>query len=109
MALWSNVPFLLYATSGGIALIPFAATALVLRRQTLWSLALGFAVAAAALNVAISFAHRADASNNILSRDIVAIAVLAFGCPLVSAAFTAPQRSVLARVAVSTAVVAAFV
>ena len=110
ISLWSDIPFLLYATSGGIVLIPFVATALVVCNTQFWSLALGLAVAAGALNVAIELAHQSDASNNILNRDIGAIAVLEFACPIVSAAFTVafPERSALARVAVATAVVAAF-
>jgi hypothetical protein len=111
ISLWSNVSFLLYATSGGIVLIPFVATAILLRTRQFWSLALGLAIAAAALNVAIYLAHQSDPSHNILNRDIGAIAVLAFACPIVSASFAVavPQRSALARVAVATAVVAAFV
>jgi hypothetical protein len=109
ISLWSNIPFLLYATSGGIALVPFAATALVLRARLYWLLALGLAVAAAVLNVAIHLAHTSDISNNALTRDCFAIAALAFACPIVSAAFTVRQRSVRARVASATAVVAAFV
>lgn len=109
--LWSgNVPFLLCATCGGIGLIPFAATALVLRTRQFWALALGLAVAAGTLNVAIELARQSDASNNLLDRDIVATAVLAFACPVVSAAFAVAflQKSSMARAAVATAVVAAF-
>src|ERR1700722_6292261 len=109
--LWSgNVPFLLYITSGGIALIPFVATTLVLRTRQFWSLALGLAVAAGALNVAIELARQSDASNNLLNRDIGATAVLAFACPVVSAAFAiaCSQKSSLARTAVATAVAATF-
>ncbi|MGD0504807.1 MAG: hypothetical protein ABSD02_18885 [Steroidobacteraceae bacterium] len=111
ISMWSDIPFLLYATSGGIVLIPFVATALVLRKRQFWSLAIGLAAAAGAVNVAIELGHQSDASNNILNRDIGAIAVLAFGYPIVSAAFTVafPERSALGRVAVATAVVAAFV
>jgi hypothetical protein len=111
IAMWSNVPFLLYATSGGIVLIPFVASVLVLRNRQLWALALGLAVAAGALNVAIELAHQSNPSNNVLNRDIGAIAVLAFACPLVSAFFAIgfAQRSALSRAAVATTVVAAFV
>ena len=108
--MWSNVAFLLYATSGGIVLIPFAATALVLRRRRWWSLALGLAFAAGALNVALELSLQSDASTNILNRDIAALVLLAFSCPIVSAAVTVAfaQRSALVRVAIATAVVAAF-
>jgi hypothetical protein len=112
IAMWSsNVPFLLYATSGGIVLIPFVASALVLRNRQFWALALGLAVAAGALNVAIELAHQANPSSNILNRDIGAIAVLAFACPIVSASFAVgfAQRSALTRAAVAILVVAAFV
>jgi hypothetical protein len=112
IAMWSsNVPFLIYATSGGIVLIPLVASALVLRHRQLWALALGLAVAAGALNVAIELAHQSNLSNNILNRDIGAIAVLAFACPIVSAFFALrfAQSSALTRAAVATTVVAAFV
>lgn len=107
----SNVPFLLYATSGGIVLIPFAASALVLRKRQFRALALGLAVAAGALNATIELARQSDLSENILNRDIGAIAVLAFVCPIVSASFAVwfAYRSTLTRAAVATAVVAAFV
>lgn len=110
--LWSsNVPFLLHATSGGIALIPFAASELVLRRKLWWALALCLAVAAAALNVAIELVHQSDPSENILNRDIAAIVVLAIVCPIVSACFAVrfAQKSTLTRAAIATAVVAVFV
>lgn len=59
--MWSgNVLFLLYATSGGIFLIPFVASVLVLRKRQFLTLALGVAVAAAALNVAIELAHQSN-------------------------------------------------
>jgi hypothetical protein len=109
--LWSgNVPFLLYTTSGGIALIPFVATPLVRRTRQFGSLALGLAAAAGTLNVAIELARQSDASNNLLNRDIGATAVLAFACPVVSAAIAIAfqQKSAVARAAVATAVVAAF-
>jgi hypothetical protein len=112
ITMWSsNIPFLLYATSGGIVLIPFVASALVLRNRRFWALALGLAVAAGALNVAIELAYQSSRSNNILNRDIGAIAVLAFACPIVSAFFAVwlARRSALTRAAVATAVVAAFV
>jgi fructose-specific phosphotransferase system IIC component len=112
IAMWSsNVPFLLHATSGGIFLIPFAASARVRRYRQFWALALGLAVAAGALNVAIELAHQSNRSENILNRDIGAIAALAFTCPVVSAFFAVQfaQRSALTRAAVATAVVAAFV
>jgi len=107
---WSNVAFLLYATSGGIVLIPFAATALVLRRKLWWSLALGLAFAAGALNAALEMSLQSDASTNILNRDIGALVVLAFACPIVSAAVTTrfAQKRALVRVVIATAVVAAF-
>jgi hypothetical protein len=111
-ALWSsNVPFLLYATSGGILLIPFAASGLVLRKKQWWALSLCLGVAAGALNVAIELAHQSDPSENILSRDIGAIAVLAFACPVASASFAVwfAHRSTRIRAVVATAVVAAFV
>jgi hypothetical protein len=110
--MWTgNVPFLLYATSGGIALIPFVASALVLKNSQFWRVALGLAVAAAALNVVIGLAHQSNPANNVLNRDIGAIVVLAFACPIVSASFAArlAQKSALTRSAVATAVVAAFV
>lgn len=110
--MWSrNVPFLLYATSGGIVLIPFVASALVLRNRQFWALALGVAVAAGALNVAIELAQQSNPSNNILNRDIGTIAVLAFACPVVSASFAVglARSSALTRAAVAMAVVAAFV
>ena len=112
IVMWTgNVPFLLYATSGGIALIPFVASALALNNSHFWRVALGLAVAAVALNVAIGVAHKSNPANNILNRDIGAIAVLAFACPIVSASFAArlAQKSALTRFAVATAVVAAFV
>ena len=71
--MWSNVFFLLYATSGGILLIPFAATALVLRHRRWWSLALGLAFAAGAMNAAFELSLQSDASTNILNRDIGAL------------------------------------
>jgi hypothetical protein len=110
--MWSsNVPFLLHATSGGIVLIPFAASALVLRRRQFAALALAVAAAAGALNVTIELAHQSNPSENILNRDIGAIAVLAFACPVVSGSFAVwfAHRSTLTRAAVATAVVAAFV
>jgi fructose-specific phosphotransferase system IIC component len=112
IAMWSsNIPFLLYAASGGIVLIPFAASALALRNRQFWALALGLAVAAAALNVAIELAHQSNRSENILNRDIGAIAALAFACPVISAFFAVQfaRRSALTRAAVATAVVVAFV
>jgi hypothetical protein len=112
ITMWSsNFLFLLCATSGGIVLIPFVASALVLRSRQFWALAFGLAVAAGTLNVAIELAHQSDPSNNILNRDIGAIAVLAFACPIVSASFAVwfAQKSALTRAAVATAVVAAFV
>ena len=61
IAMWSsNIPFLFYATSGGIVLIPFVASALVLRNRQFWALALGLAVAAGTLNVAIELAHQSN-------------------------------------------------
>jgi hypothetical protein len=110
--LWSsNVPFLFYAASGGIVLIPFAASGLVLRRKQWWALSLCLAVAAGALNVAIELARQSDPSENILNRDIGAIAVLAFACPVASASFAIwfAHRGSRTRAAVATAVVAAFV
>jgi hypothetical protein len=103
-------PLLLYATSFGIALIPFVATTLVLRTRQFWWLALGLAAAAGTLNVAIELARQADASNNLLNRDIGATAVLAFACPVVSAAFAIafPEKSSVARAPIATSVVAAF-
>jgi hypothetical protein len=112
IVMWTgNVPFLLYATSGGIALIPFVASALVLKSRQFWGVALGLAVAAVALNVAIALADQSNPANNVLNRDVGAIAVLAFACPIVSASFAVgfAQRSALTRSAVATAVVAAFV
>lgn len=112
IAMWSsNVTLLLSATFGGIALIPISASALVRHNRQFWLLALGLAVAAGALNVARVLAHQSDPANNILIRDISAIAVLAFACPIVSASFAVglAQTSALVRLAVATAVVAAFV
>lgn len=86
--MWSNVAFLLYVTAGGIALIPFAVTTLVLRRRLVWSLAFGLALAAAMFNAALAFHLQSDASSNVLSRDIVATMMLAFACPIVIAAAT---------------------
>jgi hypothetical protein len=111
-ALWSrNIPFLLYAASGGIVLIPFAASRLVLRKKRWWALSICLGLAAGALNVAIELAHQSDPSENILDRDIGAIAVLAFACPVAGASFAVwfERRSTWARAAVATAVVAAFV
>jgi hypothetical protein len=110
--LWSsNVPFLFYATSGGIILIPFAASGIVLRRKQWWGLSLCLAVAAGALNVAIELARQSDPSENILNRDIGAIAILAFACPVASAfcAVWFAHRNAGTRAAIATAVVAAFV
>jgi len=112
IVMWTgNVPFLLYATSGGIALIPFVASTLVLKTSRIWGVALGLAVAAVALNVAIALADQSNPANNVLNRDIGTIAVLAFFCPIVSAFFAvgSAQRSKLARSAIAVAVVAAFV
>jgi hypothetical protein len=111
IVMWTgNVPFLLYATSGGIALIPFVASTLVLKPSRVWGVALGLAVAAVALNVAIALSDQSDPANNVLNRDISAIAVLAFSCPTVSAFFAvrSAQRSALARSAMAASVVAAF-
>ena len=107
----SNVPFLLFVTSGGIALIPFAASTLVLRKKQFGALALGVGAAAAALNVAIELAHQSDPSENILNRDIGAIAVVALTCPVISASFAVrlAHKTTLTRAVVATAVVAAFV
>jgi hypothetical protein len=110
--LWSgNVPFLLYATSGGIVLIPFAASGLVYRRKQWWAFSLCLGVAAGVLNVAIELAHQSDPSENILDRDIGAIAILAFACPVASASIAVwfAHKSTRARAAIATAVVAAFV
>ena len=86
--MWSNVTFLLYVTAGGICLVPIAATTLVLRRRLVWLLSLGLAFAAAIFNVALASHLQSDASSNLLSRDIVAVAILAFACPIASAAAT---------------------
>ena len=112
IVMWTgNVPFLLYATSGGIDLIPFVASALVLKKRQFWGVALGLAVAAVALNVAIAVGDQSNPANNVLNRDIGAIAVLAFVCPIVSASFAVgfAERNALTRAAIATAVVAAFV
>jgi hypothetical protein len=111
-ALWTNnIPFLLFANSGGIILIPFVATVLVLRKRQFCALALVLAIAAGLLNVAVELGHRSSPSNNILYRDIFTTAVLAFACPLAMAAAAAvfAHRSVLARIAAAATVVAAFV
>jgi len=110
--LWTgNLPLLINVTSGGIALIPFTATAFVLRKRTLRSLAGGLAVIAGLLNIAIELAHQSNASNNILNRDIGAVSLLAFACPLTSAMFarSLQHRSALVRVIAATVVVASFV
>jgi hypothetical protein len=112
LEMWTgNLPFLLYAASGGILLIPFAASALVLRKTQFGALTLCLAVAAGALNITIELAHQSDPSENILNRDIGAIAVLAVMCPIVSACFAVwfAHKSTLTRAAIATAVVAAFV
>jgi len=112
IVMWTgNVPFLLYATSGGIALIPVVASTLVLQKRLFMALTLAVAVAAGALNVAIQLAHQSHPANNVLNRDIGAIAVLAFSCPIVGAFFAvgSAQRSALTRSAIAAAVVAAFV
>jgi hypothetical protein len=107
---WSNVTFLLYVTSGGIALIPFTATALVVRRGLLWSLAFGLAFAAAIFNAALASHLQSDSSANMLTRDIAALVILAFGCPIVSAAATLAyaRSSRYFRVAVATIIVVGF-
>ena len=108
--MWSNVTFLLYVTSGGIALIPFAATTLVLRRRLVWSLACGLAFAAAIFNAALASHLQSDASSNMLSRDIVAVATLAFACPIVSAAATLAyaRSSAYFRAGIATVIVVGF-
>jgi hypothetical protein len=111
IVMWTgNVPFLLYATSGGIALIPFVASTLVLKPIRVWGVALGLALAAVALNVAIALSDQSNPANNVLNRDIGAIAVLAFSCPIVSAFFAvrSAQRNALARSVIAASVVAAF-
>lgn len=108
--MWSNVTFLLYVTSGGIALIPFTGTALVLRRGLLWSLAFSLAFAAAIFNAVFASQLQSDASANMLTRDIVALAILAFACPIVGAAATLAyaQSSAYFRVVVATVIVVGF-
>jgi hypothetical protein len=107
----SNAAFLLCVASGGIVLIPFAASGLVSRKMQFSALALSLSVAAGALNAAIELARQSDPSENILDRDIGAIVVLALACPIVGAflAVWCADRSALIRAAVSTAVVATFV
>jgi hypothetical protein len=107
---WSNVTFLLYFTSGGIVLAPFAATTLVLRRRLMWSLAFGLAFAAAIFNAALASHLQSDASSNMLSRDIAAVAILAFACPIVSAAATLAyaQSSSYFRAGIATVIVVGF-
>ena len=106
----SNIPFLLCANSGGIILIPFAASALVRQKRKFWAVALGLAGAAGALNVAIELVKQSNPSNNILYRDIGAIAVLACACPIVIGLFVrAFVRQIAAtRIVVATAAVVAF-
>jgi hypothetical protein len=109
--MWSsNLLFLLYSTSGGLALIPFAASGLVWRKKQFWGLAIGSAAAAGILNVVIELARRSDPSENILFRDIAAIGALAFACPTVSASIAVwlARRGRWTRTAVATAVVASF-
>jgi hypothetical protein len=111
IVMWTgNVPFLLYVTSGGIALIPFVASKLVLKTRKFWGVALGLAVAAVTLNVAIALGDQSNPANNVLNRDIGAIAVLALACPIVSASFAvgSVRRSALTRSAIAAAVVAGF-
>jgi hypothetical protein len=66
--LTGNLPFLLYVTSGGVALIPFVASKLVLKTRKFWGVTLGLAVAAVALNVAIALADQSNPANNVRLR-----------------------------------------
>jgi hypothetical protein len=70
IVMWTgNVPSLLYVTSGGIALIPFVTSKLVLKTRKFWEVARGLAVAAVALNVAIALADQSNPANNVLNRE----------------------------------------
>lgn len=99
---WSDLVPFLYAASGGIVLIPLAATGLAFRRRTFLLVALGLGIAAALLNIALNFSHRSEFA---FYRDIVALALFALACPIVSATLVVGRGSALSRAGVAAAVV----